>query len=84
MRKRPIRTDGGDVVIDLTEHFRPEIKRIISDPANWSKEFMPTRCAACSREFGEDEVPLHLWAKEGRWAMSFHFECVFDPVIQGG
>ena len=45
------------MVIDLTEHFKLEIKRIISDPANWSKEFMPTRCAACNREFGEMKCP---------------------------
>ncbi len=69
--------------IDLSESFKPGIKAILADPSNWSKKYMPEACAACHKPFDEDDPdpPFHLWAKDGRWAISFHLACAFKTYI---
>lgn len=67
---------------NLYDAMTHEAREIISDSNNWSKDFMPDLCALCKKIFSEDETPLILWAKEGRWVIQFHTKCAFGENVK--
>jgi aspartate aminotransferase-like enzyme len=66
---------------NLFDSMTPETKQIIGDFNNWFKDFMPETCALCKKAFKEHEVPLILWANEGKWAIEFHMKCAFGKNV---
>ena len=66
---------------NLFDCMTEEAKQIIRDDSNWSKDFMSDICVLCKKAFKEHEVPLILWAKEGKWAIEFHMKCAFGKNV---
>ncbi len=66
--------------VNLAGAMKPEAQAAIGDAKNWSEKHVPEICAVCKGPIGEDEVPLILWARDGKYAIAFHVECAMEVL----